>query len=359
MNALIIYNSNNVQSALARMVAKKYFSAEDYTITEKDSYGVTTGDMTTYITTTLSDDTYAKAMILSEYASSGATSKVSYDQVAKLRPKMATGYKGTTLVSGECANNVTATEVVLATADQEADDFYNGYFLEGTFGSDGSKVYRYISDYDNAANKVTVSTTTTALDDDNTDTYIIYSNANITTDYYGNSRGAAHAAFSYCYSSVTQIPFFIDAFSGSSIVDEELTADSVTASTLTDTGAFSDDVYAGKWLGIYSSTLGPKQKIKISSHTDDVLTLEDSFKVTPTGTIEYRVGDENKVLALEENSMIFWMYINGDFDALDRLIDMNHHLDNDRTTPSMDWSYYSDLIEKAKVVCLADTVGAV
>ncbi len=71
---------------------------------------------------------------------------------------------------------------------------------------------------------------------------------------------------------------------------ETATADSGTATTLTDTGAFTGDSYAGKLLYISSGT-GSGQYRLIQSHTDDVLTVVGRFTTSPDGTSVYAVMD--------------------------------------------------------------------
>ena len=185
MNVLLFYNSNVIESALAHMIAKKYYTKNGWTITEKDTYGVLTGAIDTYIAT-LTADNYHKVEIFSEVAVTGATSKITYDQIASLRTYMATGYKGTTINEGTCQANSTSTNIKLAAAASAVDDFYNGNFIvtEGT-----TEVDRYITDYTGSSKVSVVADTSTAVT--TTETYIVYSADYITYDHYANSKGAA------------------------------------------------------------------------------------------------------------------------------------------------------------------------
>lgn len=87
-------------------------------------------------------------------------------------------------------------------------------------------------------------------------------------------------------SSQAEIEAIYHTFFGS--VEEDATADSGTTSSLTDTGAFTGDSYAGYVLWVYSGT-GNGQYRKISSHTDNILTITPNFATAPDNTSKYRV----------------------------------------------------------------------
>jgi len=67
----------------------------------------------------------------------------------------------------------------------------------------------------------------------------------------------------------------------------EATATSAASGTLTHTGAFVASAQIGKYVAITSATTGAGQIRKIVSNTTGVLTLDQNWDITPTGTIKY------------------------------------------------------------------------
>jgi hypothetical protein len=70
--------------------------------------------------------------------------------------------------------------------------------------------------------------------------------------------------------------------------EESATADSGTATTLTDTGAFTGDTWAGYLLEITGGT-GSGQFRIIRTHTNDVLTVVGRFSTSPDNTSTYTI----------------------------------------------------------------------
>ena len=171
---LIIYNSAAAVSSPSQLFAANLALMKYPSATVKDVAGVTTGDITTYVTTTLVDDTYTDIFICCTTQAAGATGLLSFDQVAALRSKMITASKGTTVRANTCQANVTATEILLDSGASASNDYYNGMFIE-TAGT--TPVLRYISDYVGSTKACTVNTTTIAVT--NTETFIVYTNTNI------------------------------------------------------------------------------------------------------------------------------------------------------------------------------------
>jgi len=75
---------------------------------------------------------------------------------------------------------------------------------------------------------------------------------------------------------------------GDLVQEETATADSGDATTLTDTGAFAGDVYAGMLVHIISGT-GSGQYRVIKSHTDDALTPVGRFDTSPANDSVYEI----------------------------------------------------------------------
>jgi hypothetical protein len=84
------------------------------------------------------------------------------------------------------------------------------------------------------------------------------------------------------------------------------TADSATATTLTDSGAFASGSFAGGYVAIVSGT-GVGQMRSISSSTADTLTLGSSWTVTPDATSQYvAVKAGNQMIAISRERA-FWL----------------------------------------------------
>jgi hypothetical protein len=75
---------------------------------------------------------------------------------------------------------------------------------------------------------------------------------------------------------------------GEMIQEETATADSGTETTLTDSGAFSGDTYAGKLVHITAGTGSGDYRV-IKSHTNDTLTVIGAFSSSPDGTSVYEI----------------------------------------------------------------------
>ena len=298
MADLIIYSSAAGATA-AQVLAANILRYKNPTATLKDVSGITTGDISTYIGT-LVDNTYSNIWIACTTQTAGATSLLTYDQVAALAPKLITANQGV-VRTGTCQANATATNIILDASASAVDDAYNNMFIVTV----GTAKARMITDYTGSSVTATVVTTTTAIT--NTDTFTIY---NPTTLYQlGNAssvtgKTAAAQAWENAYPS-TSYPAIVKCLSGYLVNLASGTAAAIAAGTITLASGLTagdrasvaqhgtDNFYANKWVYIYSSTLGFGQYAQIASYvgSTQVATLTANWKVTPTGTVVYRVVD--------------------------------------------------------------------
>jgi len=85
------------------------------------------------------------------------------------------------------------------------------------------------------------------------------------------------------------------------------TADSGGANTLTDTGNFTGDTWADYFVTITGGT-GVGQTRRITSHTDDTLTVDANWATNPDGTSTYEISGaiSTHVYTLESNIDAYW-----------------------------------------------------
>jgi hypothetical protein len=300
---LIIYNSAYNVSTPSQLLAANLALMEYPDATLKDVAAVTTGDITTYVSTTLVDDTYTDIFICCVTQSAGATGLLSYDQVAMLRPKMITASKGTTVRADTCQANVTVTEIVLDAAASATTNYYRYMFIQ-TAGV--TAVNRYITAYNGTSKVATVSTTSTAIT--STETFVVYTNTNIYQlgdTVAATGKTAAYLMWEELYPSA-DVPLLVNYIGGYKCFDTTGTATAVAAGTITldatgATAGVSDkltlaqlivaDSVKDMYVYVYSATTGAGQyrKITASAVTTAVCTLESNWTVTPTGTVVYRV----------------------------------------------------------------------
>lgn len=337
-NYLIIYsstgNATNIKGA-----ADCFYKYPEATV--KDVTGITTGNITTYITG-LTDTHYDEIFIYCVTQDTGATGLLSFQQVANLQAKMKTAKKGTVVVDGTSQTNTTATEIVLDSDASSEDDTYNGMFIKTT-GT--TAVIRYISDYVGSTKTCTVPTTTTAISGE---TYEIY-----TLDYIhqlGNVLSSGKTpvlqGWDLLYPTVTY-PIVNIALGGTMAVLSSGTAQSVDAGTITlaankETGNKvvesdhdSNDYYNGKYVYIYSASTGACQFKKITDYVGSthVATLESNWGITPTGTVIYRVVDDLFEVYLDRIAEIMTSMLMYDITAEDSKI-LNQRLIDDYGTLS-------------------------
>jgi hypothetical protein len=308
---LIIFNSLVGTSTPAQLMAANLCISKYPDATLKDITGLTTGNVTTYISG-LTNDYYTDIFICCATNVTPASNILSFDQVASLRQKMITASKGTTVRANTCQANVTTTEIILDASASAVNDFYDGMFIV-TAGV--TAVYRYISNYVGATVTATVADTSTAIT--STETFIVYTNTNIYQ--LGNTsavtgKTAAYQAWETLWPS-TPAPLAVIYLGGYLFAECSGTASAAAAGTITldATGASRGlgdrmtlaqmlvaDSLAGYWVYIYSGTLGVWQKAQIESNavTTAVCTLVDNWLITPTGTIIYRVvSNEERIRA--------------------------------------------------------------
>lgn len=374
MNRLIIYNSGGT-AAQIKAAADCYYKYSDATI--YDAAGVTTGDITTYIGT-LTDDYYHAIFICCTSQAAGATGLLSFDQVAALRAKMATGYKGTIVDSGTCQGNTTTTDIILAATASGDDDAYNGMFIE-TAGT--TAVLRYITDYDGTSTTCVVTDTTVAVT--NIDTYEVYTN-----DYiyeFGNTNAtsgktAVLQAWDVLFPDITYP--LINAYLGGYLYCwASGTASTAAAGTITIAATVSvgnratqtqhdtDDFYEDMYVYIYSATTGAAQYAQITAYnaTTRVATLAANWGITPTGTIVYRIIDNTSELYYDRAAEIMVKTYMYDIDSATTATLNRKFIDNDLSLKlpgtdevNQDLNYlWTDFLAKGIAVFTADALGVV
>jgi len=301
MKVLMITDLKDGQHLEGEILIRNYYAGE--TLETKDLNSVTTGDITTWIGT-LTDDNYDKIHILvnaNVTAGTGVLSKLQYSLLVEKLDQTAVNAILLPEAEGTCQSNATATDIILASAQTEADDYFNDMIVV-TAGT--TVKARVINDYTQSSDTCTVDTTTTAIT--TTETYKIFTvvqmEASLMPVYAETYEGPE--VFSALYPNMTNIPLIVGEM-GAMPASPCLTAtaNSVATSggvsTLTDTGnfvagAYDDGTY---YVGIRSSTTGFGQVLRIISNTADVLTLDGNWDPLPVTSIVYEIVD-NKRLAL-------------------------------------------------------------
>jgi len=294
MKGLILFSDADGQQITAEYVLRYYYGELEANVEVKDCNGVTSGNLTTYIGT-LTDGDFDKIHIMITADESGGTGKISFDQVASLLPKLKTASLPTASSSGDAQTNATATEIILVAGASAVNDAYNGMIIKVDVGKAGTSfLYRYVKDYVGSTKATTVNTTTTAVTD--TDSYAVYDVIKAAGPIYVHTGNFGYTVWNVFYSTMTQIPRFIDEMRAST--SEYLLTGTATSvantsnvGSLTHTAAFVLAAYDGGdyYVGIRSSTVGYGQVRKIISNTANVLTLDAPWDPLPTGTIVYEI----------------------------------------------------------------------
>ncbi len=288
---VIFYKSDDStgQSQLAKAVANlKYPDATVY-----DTKGSDNTAMAAFISG-LDDGSCDDIVICVDLVTSHAEGKFTAAQAIDLIAKLKSSKQGETL-TGTCQANSTKTEIKLAASGpSETDDAYN-LKLIATTGDEA--VERLITDYDGTDKVCTVAETTNAIDASEDYTVYLCDHLYIVGETYGTAN-AGKLAWDTLYSTTVQTPLIIGYMNNASTLYEKVskTATGIAAGTLTDTGEFTSGDYDGLDYYVYieSATTGGGQSRKITSNTDNTLTLEADWDTTPTGTIVYQVVREGK-----------------------------------------------------------------
>jgi len=189
MEILIFGDRRKGQNILAEAMLRHYYADDDVTFIDVST--LEDSDIDDEIDE-LGDNTYDKIHVLCQIGP--ADYCVSYAQMGKLLIKI----KATVIAtlteesSGTCQANVTGTEIVLAAAEDEANDYYNDMYIitDGT-----TEVSRLITDYVGATDTCTVADTDTAIT--TTEDYQIFDADQVETvivPYYVNLKEAEFVA---------------------------------------------------------------------------------------------------------------------------------------------------------------------
>lgn len=386
MNRLIIFNS--VGSASQIFAANQLLY--DYPDAElKDLNAITTGDITTWIGT-LTDDNYNQIFLACDTQSAGATAKLSYDQVASLDAKMATGYKGTVVNSGSCQANVDATKIYLDATASAVNDYYLGMYIK-TAGV--TAVYRYVKGYVGATKIATVNTTTVACTTG--DTYTVYTNTYIYAygDTTASNLTACYRFWALVHPTVTP-PLVVSFLGGrhffmSSGVAAVVAAGTITLAATVTTGDIAsntqhttNDFYKDMFVYINYAQYGCGQIRKITGYdgATQVATLEsawtiDSYMISGGKTYPFdsvnvkyailEVKDDTDYRLLADLSSgyevqrLMWSPTSEDAKTtIKKLIDDRDTLQNSPPTASQDTVWiYSDFLRDGKSHVLAKAIG--
>ena len=197
---------------------------------------------------------------------------------------------GTTVTTGTCQTNTTATNVVLAAADTAVDDAYNNTFIKVTSGE--TSKYRIITDYTSSSKVAVIATTTTAITAE--DTYLIYTMPNVT--YL--STFTTTAWWSLVHSGVN-IPIILQNMNTANYRASSTGVGTFNATTITDShtvGEFNktdDDAF---YLGLHTTgTSGAPQIKRIKSNTATVITLDEAWDVLPVGNLAFYIDRKRNI----------------------------------------------------------------
>jgi hypothetical protein len=395
---LIIYNSGNTGTQILSYNTALYTHPDAEL---KDLNTVAKADIDTWIGT-LTDDNYIGIYICCDTAAvagGGATDgKIDYDQLALLDSKMATAYKGTSVVTGTCQVNAVTTSILLATTASAVNHTYRYMFVK-TAGT--TAVYRYISAYTGATRTCTVTDTGVAVT--NVDTYVVYTNTYIYA--YGDTavtgKTAAYRYWQLLYPDTTP-PAIVSYLGGYKYAYATGTPTAVGASSITlavapATGDIAtvaqhatDDFYKDKFVYIRAATYGAGQVRKITGYdgTTRVATLDAAWTVdpymiaggvtVPTTSVEYSILDEpqaNTRTLTEEQypwlladkaadiacRMYLWDPTSANAKAIVKLlIDRNGSLANSPAATTTDWIFmWGDFLKCGKAAFRANAYNIV
>jgi hypothetical protein len=380
--SVTFYNSAILQSVISMQLATIRAEQLGYTNTIVDLVGLTTGQVTTAISNSATASTLKAVFICSLTNATGASAKISYDQLASIDALLIAASRGTVLTTGTAESNSTVTNIILAAAattgtTSAVDDAYKGKYIV-TAGA--TAVYRYISGYTGATRiAVTVSTGSAIT---TTSTYTVYSPSShvfIIGDI-ATSETACRVAWRTLWPT-KQVPLIIQLLGGNGTIATGLngvtdgvttfkqavvvtaTATSATSVSLTHTGQFTASALIGKWIGIESSTLGAGQVRQITANTADVITVA-AWTITPTGTIVYTISDNFETcLAHKYLPLVIPTYLYGtdsDTHAIwKKLIDKYGKLGSTSTRLDGDFELLKTYLHRGKCIFDAQVLAVV
>lgn len=286
---LIIYNSLIPDSVLAANIYQyRYPTTSTNTNTLKDLYGVVTGDIDTWIGT-LSATTYDDiAIFVDTTAGAAATAKLTNAQVYALRAKLKAANQGTLLVTADNCDLVD-TNKIGKTGLTWTTNAYVGHYA-WIYGGTGSGQIGKIAS--NTATYLLIEGTWTTTPDASSDLKILDTDLALQQLGYGTpftiasrTDGCAKMAWDYCYPGITA-PLIVNVLSSSKF-GTGFTATSMGAAAANLVGGFTGYDYSGMWVFAITGTAGKGAYGKISSNTDDALTLaENWYPTTPTVTLD-------------------------------------------------------------------------
>jgi len=295
-NGLIFYNSSLEQSILSMLSAwYKYEKVLGYSVTTKDTYGVSAADLLTYVETTATQDSYTRIALCSLTEATGTTAgKIKKDTIAAMRQMLVTASKGTTIISGTAASNAVATEVVFAAGASTEDDTYNNKYLEITATATPLiRRGRNITDYVGSTLTATILTTTAVT---TSSTYVVFTHTHV--DVIGDADStklASKVAWETLFPS-TRTPMLLTLMGGSGTGFQTCrnlvkNASAITSKTVTtDTGVFTLNEFTDGdfYIAAETATTGAGQIAKITSNTANAIT-HASWDYLPTGTLGYSI----------------------------------------------------------------------
>jgi hypothetical protein len=263
-------------------------------VTIKNTLGISTGDISTFLGTTITANSLDSMYVCIPSATSTATNVITYDQLASLDSRMKTAVRGSVhnkIVTGTCGTNTGGATSVILTGGSAVDDTYIGKYLMTSLS--GTDRYFYITAYTGSTTEATIVNASTAITDTSTFTVFTQPNLYVLGDAVSNET-AARYAFRTLFPDAVIPPIvgfmggYGSGFQPHYKYDE--TATSAAATSLTHTSEFTlSEFDGGTWyVAIESGTTGAGEIKRIISNTADILTVEP-WEVLPTGTIKYQI----------------------------------------------------------------------
>ena len=356
------YDATEDKGLIAAFALKHKYGSD---ISFTNTYGKDASAMTAAVAA-LDDDTYTSIFVLVDNAATHAAGNFTNDQIASLRDKMITASKGTTIDSGTCQANSTATEIVLAATASASNDTYNGMYIvtDGT-----TEVFRAIADYVGTTTTATVVSTGTAIT--TTETYIVYTMSQVklfgATDSNGKTTG--QQTWEVIYPD-TQVPLLFHYMSKYKSTWDYGTASAANGTTITLAASAGDgaikaranDVFNGGYVYIYSATTNKGSYAKISDFATatHVATLDDTGWVggTPATSVVYRIMPNDKELFFDAYAeLAVKTYFNditsaSQLNEFEKLIDSNGKLNDVAApaTPEQDLELLYEYLDKGKAI---------
>jgi hypothetical protein len=298
---LVIYDSTKsllAQSIMSAGIASVYSSGLGAATTYKDFAGLSTGQITSYLSGLTANSLDNIFICVAQAAATVTVHQMFVDDIAALDPVLKSSVRGSTndaINSGTCQANVTATNIILATTASAITDAYKGMYIATTVG--GVTVYHYCSGYNGTSKIATINSATTTIT--STSTYVVYKQPNVfTIGDMASSLTPTYDAWNTLFPSISPPPL-VSLMSGTGTVNSASlqphlmvtqTADSFTISSVTKSAAFTNQAYnrGTFYLAVESATTGAGQITQILSNTASVLTIVP-FNTLPTGTLVFQI----------------------------------------------------------------------